>query len=64
MYVESGVRDGGEKGGGRKERLECLGCIFPPNEKQVTVHCKAIWLVGSWERKGRLKKECSLLSGI
>lgn len=36
----------------RETGLECLGCIFSPlNEKQVTVHCKTIWLVGTRERK-------------
>lgn len=52
MHVESGAREKGGVGG-VTERLECLGCIFPSNGKQVTVHCTAIWLMGSGERKKR-----------
>ena len=33
----AGVREGEREG--RMERLECLRCVFPLNEKQVTVHC-------------------------
>ncbi len=49
MHVESGVRGGR---GGRRD-WNAWGAFFPPNEKQVTVHCKAISLVGIGERKKR-----------
>lgn len=38
---------------GVDEETEMPGVHFPPNEKQVTVHCKAIWLVGTGEWKKR-----------
>lgn len=56
MHVESGVRK-------EEEGIETgmPGVHFPPNEKQVTVHCKAIWIVGTGERKkreeGRVEKK-------
>jgi hypothetical protein len=38
---EEGERAGAREGEreGSTERLECLRCVFPLNEKQVTVHC-------------------------
>lgn len=42
-----------ELGKGEEGETGMPGVHFPPNEKQVTVHCKAIWIVGTGERKKR-----------
>lgn len=68
MHVESEVRKEEEEEG---IETGMPGVHFPPNEKQVTVHCKAIWIVGTGERKkreeGRVeekKKKSSRLSSV
>lgn len=50
MHVES------EEGWEERE-TGMPGVHFSPNEKQVTVHCKAIWLVGTVEPKKREEEE-------